>query len=358
MASRKATRIAAAILAVLAVGALGSAAGWYWWTVGRYHETTDDAYVRGEITPISPKVAGYVRELAVEDNQRVQAGDVLLKIDDREFKLAVAEAEARVKETRAAIAGIDARMTLQSAAIEQAAAEVAAAEAELERAKKELGRAKNLLKGNVGTRRRYDEAVAAQRKAEAALRRSRARLEEARQEVRVLESERKRLKAVLARSEAALALAKARLKDTVIVAPVAGVVGNRAVRLGQYVRPGALLMAIVPLNRIWISANYKETQITRMEVGQPAEIAVDTFPGVTLNGRIESFSPASGAEFSLLPPENATGNFTKIVQRIPVKIVLDADNPLAGKLRPGMSVEVTVDTRENAHAETLAQEAR
>ncbi len=358
MASRKATRVAIAVLVLSVVGALGAAGGWYWWTVGRYHETTDDAYVQGEITPISPKVAGYVRALAVEDNQPVQAGDVLLRIDDREFRLAVDEAEARVAETKAALANVEARMTLQSAMIEQAEAGVAAAEAEAERAAKELARAKNLLKNNVGTRRRYDDAVAARRKAEAGLKRARAQLREARQEVRVLESERKRLKAVLARSEAALALAKTRLADTVITAPVSGVIGNRAVRLGQYVRPGALLMAVVPLGKVWIEANYKETQLAQMRVGQPAEIAVDAFPGVRLRGRIESFSPASGAEFSLLPPENATGNFTKIVQRIPVKIALDADNPLAGRLRPGMSVEVTVNTRRPAHAGAQAREAR
>ncbi len=353
MALGKATKILAAVLAVSILSAALAAAGWYWWTVWRYLEGTDDAYLQGEVTPIRAKVAGYVRELLVTDNRPVKAGDVLLRIDDREFRLAVAEAEARIAETRAALANVDARITLQGATIAAAAADLTAAQAELERATKELERARNLLRSNAGTRRRYDQALADQRKAEAVVERSRARLRQARQEIHVLESERARLQAVLAENRAALDLARTHLADTVIVAPLAGVVGNRAVRVGQYVQPGSLLMAIVPLDRVWVEANFKETQLTRMRVGQPAEVTIDAYPQVVLTGCVDSFSPASGAVFSLLPPENATGNFTKIVQRIPVKILVDAGGPLAGRLRPGMSVEVTVDTRGGAGTDRI-----
>ena len=357
MAARKAPKILAAILAV-SVAVVGlSAAGWYWWTVGRYHETTDNAYARGEITPISPKVAGYVRALRVADNQRVTAGEVLLRIEDQEFRLAVAEAKARVSAAKAAVANAAARIVLQGSVIEQAAADITVAEAELVRADQELARARELARKKFGTRQKYDLVEADRRKANAKLRRSRAKLGEARLEIGVLKSARDRLSAALAQSEASFGLAKTRLADTVVTAPISGIVGNRSVRLGQYVRPGNLLMAIVPLENVWVVGNFKETQLTRMRVGQSAEITVDSFPGVVLRGRVDSVSPASGSRFSLLPPENATGNFTKIVQRIPVKIVLDAGNALAGKLRPGMSVEVTVDTRREAHTGAQAREA-
>ncbi len=358
MVPRKAGKILAVVLGASLVVAATAAAGWYWWTVGRYLEATDDAYVQGEVTPIRPKVAGYVRELLVEDNRLVKAGEVLLRIDDREFRLAVAEAEARLDETRAGLANVEARLDLQDAVIAEAAADVAAAEAERERANKELERARDLLRSKVGTRRRYDEALAGQRKAEAAVRRSRARLEQARQRIRVLESERARLRGILAENRAALDIARTRLADTTIVAPLTGVVGNRAVHPGQYVQPGALLLAIVPLERVWIEANFKETQLARMQAGQPVEITVDAYPDMVLSGCVDSFSPASGAVFSLLPPENATGNFTKIVQRIPVKILVDTGDLPGGRLRPGMSVEVTVDTRRHAGAGLPAEEAR
>ncbi len=345
MARARLLKTAVVLLLILAGSSALALGGRYWWTTWRYLETTDDAYVEGEITPVIPKVAGYVQELRVTDHQPVKAGDILLRIDDHEFRLAVDQAKARLEATRAALASARSRLELQETLIAQASAGVAAAEAELERADKEFQRARDLLRSRAGTRARFDEARAARRKAEAMLEQARMRLQAERQQVRILEAERSRLEAAVDSDRAALALARTRLADTIIKAPVSGIVGNRAVRDGQYVRPGTLLMAIVPLDGVWIEANYKETQLTRMHVGQPAEIAVDSFPDVTIRGHVQSFSPASGAEFSLLPPENATGNFTKIVQRIPVKIVIDGENPLHGRLRPGMSVEVTVDTR-------------
>ena len=352
-------RISRKIIVVpVALLALGAAVwfGWNWWTVSRYLQSTDNAYVRGDVTPISPKIAGYVNELLVEDNQFVEAGAVLLRIEDREFRLAVADAEARIAETEAAIANTEARIARQGSVIEQTAAGIVAAQAELDRAASDLVRARELQERSAGTQQRYDLAEADHSKAAAALRRSLAEHDEARQEIAVLESERGRLLAILAQGQVALDLAGTRLADTVVTAPVSGVVGNRVVRLGQYIRPGALLMAIVPLEQVWVEANFKETQLTRMSVGQPVEITVDTYPDLTLSGTVESFSPASGAVFSLLPPENATGNFTKLVQRIPVRIVLDNRFLPVNSLRPGMSVEVTVDTGTESPAGALAQE--
>jgi len=352
-------QIAKRIVGVVVVsGALAAAAffGWEWWTVGRYLQTTDNAYVRGDVTPISSKVAGYVRELKVEDNQRVEIGDVLVRIEDREFRLAVADAQARVAETEAAIANVTDRIARQESVIEQALADVQVAEAERRRADKELKRARELFKRKVGTPQRFDTAQADLEKAVALVSRGNAKYQETRQQTKVLKSERERLSATLAQHKVALDLAGTRLADTVVKAPIAGTVGNRAVRFGQYVQPGMLLMAIVPLAHVWLEANFKETQLTTMAVGQPVEITVDTYPDLILSGRVQSVSPASGAVFSLLPPENATGNFTKLVQRIPVKIVLDGGLPLADSLRPGMSVQVTVDTRAGSSAGALAQE--
>ncbi len=347
-------RIAAGIALLVAV-AIGGRYLWAWWLVERRLETTDNAYVRGEITPVSPKVPGYVAELLVDDNQTVQRDQVLLRIEDQEYRLAVAEAEAGLEKARAALANNRAQLRRQQAVIGQARAGVAAAEAELARATKELTRARRLLKSGSDTRQRLDFAEAAERTAVAVLDERRAGLQAAERQTGVLESETARLKAVVAERQAALDLARTRLADTVVRAPVSGVVGNRVVRRGQYVRPGTLLMAVVPLDRVWVEANFKETQLTHMRAGQPVRIKVDMFPSVRLDGRVASFSPASGAEFSLLPPENATGNFTKLVQRIPVKIAVTGGDDLPGPLRPGMSVVVTVDTRFGAPAGTDRQ---
>lgn len=337
-------KIAMALL-VTATLALGLRFGWQWWLVERRLETTDDAYVRGDITPISTKVAGYVGTLLIDDNQVVRRGQILLRIEDHEFRLAVAESEAGVASARAALANSAARLARQGSVIAAASAAVVATEAELVRADKDLARARALAKTGSGTRQKLDLAEAQKRQAKARLDQARAQLETARRDVAVLETEKARLGAALSEARARLELARTRLADTVITSPVDGVVGNRNVRLGQYVRPGSLLTAVVPLKTVWIEANYKETQLTHMRAGQPVRIKVDMFRGHRLTGRVASFSPASGAEFSLLPPENATGNFTKLVQRIPVKIVLTGGDDLPGPLRPGMSVVVTVDTR-------------
>lgn len=332
-------------LVLLAAALSGaSAGGWYWWTTGRFRQTTDNAYVHADIVRIAPKVAGYVKEVAVGDNQSVAAGDLLVRLDDRDYRARLAEAEAAVAAQGAAIANIDSRLDLQQSLIAQASADIGAAEAEALRSSRDLARTRDLVKDDFVSRQRYDGSVADTGKANAALQRTRAALEAARRQLAVIETEKAQARALLHQAEAALDLARSALEDTEIRAPATGVVGNRGVRVGEYVQPGSLLMALVQLPQVWVEANFKETQVGALTAGQAAEIVVDALPGQILQGRIDSLAPASGAQFSLLPPENASGNFTKIVQRIPVRIALDPDDGAVRNLRPGMSVVVRVDT--------------
>jgi membrane fusion protein (multidrug efflux system) len=322
-----------------------SAGGWYWWTHGRFVETTDNAYVESDISSISPKVAGYIHRLNVVDNQQVRAGDVLAVIDDRDFTARVGQAKAAVAGAQAAIVSTDRKIDLQAALIEQAAAAVESAEAERARAQPEYERYKKMVATNIVGKSDYDRTAADLRKAEAELVRAKAELTAARGQLVVLQAERDEALARLEQDKAALAVAEIDLDNTILRAPVDGVVGNKAVEVGQYVRAGSQLMAVVPLPEVHIVANFKETQLERMRPGQRVEISVDAYPDVTLQGSIESFAPASGAVFSLLPPENATGNFTKIVQRVPVRVAVDQDVARQGLLRPGLSAVVSVDTR-------------
>jgi membrane fusion protein (multidrug efflux system) len=331
-------------LVFLAMVAVAGHYGWQWWTVEQYHESTDNAYVRGEITPISAKIPGYVSSVNVSDNQRIGKGEVLLVIQPAEFEARIAQAHAELATSRTELEILASRRALQPSVIAQAEAEHSIAEAEEARAAQALERSQSLIERGITTRDRHEEAVADASKAEAAMRKAAAALATARKETLVMDAQKLQLEATIKEREAAYVLAEMQLDDTEIRAPIAGVVGNRSVHTGQYVRPGAQLMVLVPLDDVWVVANFKETQLTDMAPGQPVDIEVDTFPGRILKGRVESFSPASGAEFSLLPPENASGNFNKIVQRIPVKIVLEKNNALAGRLRPGMSVVATVIT--------------
>ncbi len=338
MAGRK--RVVLGGLAVAAL--LGAAnAGWGWWTEGRFIESTDDAYVLADIASISAKVAGYVRELRAESNQPVKAGDVLVVLDDSDYRARVDQAAAGVAAQRAALVSNQARLVWQHAVIEQARAGIVSAEAELRRAALELERSRTLAADSWGTRQRLEVATADQAKAAAALSRARAALSAETNQLGVLDAGRHEVEAGLAQAEAQLALARDDLGHTVIRAPLDGVVGNRTVQLGVLARPGVQLMAVVPLGSLYIDANFKETQLRRMRVGQSVRVSVDAYPDRTLAGRVGSLAPASGSRFSLLPPENATGNFTKIVQRVPVRILL----PDAAGLRPGLSVVVGVDTR-------------
>ncbi|CUW38389.1 Putative Multidrug resistance efflux pump(RND efflux pump, membrane fusion protein,45-334) [Magnetospirillum sp. XM-1] len=337
-------------IALAAALALVSVAGWsaYRWSQDwRWMESTDDAYVDGDITAISPKVAGHVVELVARDNRPVAKGDVLLRIDPRDYRARVEEATGQVKARLAQLIQIDDKVAVQEAVVAQSGASISAARAEMVRAKADFERSRRLVREDYVSRQRFDVSQADAARAEAGLTGSGAGLQAARRQLTVLASERHVALAQLEQAKATLSVAETELEATTIRAPLDGVVGNRAVRDGQYVRPGQQLLAVVPLADVWIDANFKETQIGRMKPGNRVEIKVDAFPGAVIGGRVDSFAPASGAKFSLLPPENATGNFTKVVQRIPVRIRVDHDNPLAGQLRPGLSVVVKVDTRES-----------
>src|SRR6266702_3715282 len=339
-------RHAAVIVLVIVVLALGATTGWYWWTAWRFQQSTDDAYVQSDITVISPKIEGYIKDVPVEENQQVAAGQPLIVVDDRDFAAKVAQAEAAVATEEAIVATYVSRLGSQQAMIEQAAATVQSTEADLNRAQLDYKRYTALVTSDFASRQRFETADADSRKADAALGKARAALVAEQSQLAVLRSQKREEEARLVQARAGLQLAKNDLDNTVIRAPVAGIVGNRAGRAGQYVKPGTQLLSLVPLPHVYVTANFKETQLTQMRPGQSAEISVDAYPDQPLTGRIESFAPASGAQFSLLPPDNATGNFTKIVQRVPVRIALPAGGPLARLLRPGLSVTVTVDTRD------------
>ena len=346
------TRIRKRILPVVAALVVAGAGvgGWYWWTIGRFIESTDDAYVHSDTAVISPEIEGYVRAVEVADNQAVKAGDVLVTIDDRDFKARVAAAEADLAAKAAAVQSMAGQITLQQSLIDQAAAAVPRAEADLTLARQDHERYQRLARDDFASEQRFQTATADLKKAEATLAEMQAALASAHNQSAVLQAELAKAEAERRQAEASLELARTDLDRTQIRAPVAGVIGNKGVRVGELVRPGDQLMALVPLPEVYVVANFKETQLDRMRPGQPVEIEVDALPGSRFEGRVESFAPATGSEFSLLPPENATGNFTKIVQRVPVRIAVPADGPLAGLLRPGLSVVASVDTRSPGEA--------
>ncbi|HVH82278.1 MAG TPA: HlyD family secretion protein [Stellaceae bacterium] len=327
---------------LLAAGAYG---GWQWWHAWRFLQSTDDAYVASDISLISPKIEGYINEVRAENNQRVAAGQVLFVIDDSDFKAKVAQASAVVASEEAMIATFDTRYAYQLAMISQASAAMHAAEAEVNRANLDQQRYAALVTSEVASRQRHEGAEADAVKAAANLLKAQAAIEAEKQQLAVLKAQKREEEARLLQARATLRLAQNDLDNTVIRAPVDGVVGNRAGQIGQYVKAGTQLLSLVPLPRVYVTANFKETQLTRMRPGQPAQISVDAYPDQVIDGFVESFAPASGAEFSLLPPDNATGNFTKIVQRVPVRIAVPENGPLASLLRPGLSVVVNVDTR-------------
>jgi len=347
--------LVAVALLVLTLGGVG---GWYWWEVLRFRQSTDDAYIQSDVSVISPKIEGYIKKVRVADNQEVAEGAVLFVIDDRDFRAKVAQAEAAIATEEAIIATYESRLKLQQAMIDQAAAVVQSTEADLARAQQDYKRYSSLMTSDFASRQRFEQAEADARKAEAALAKSRAALAGEQNQLAVLRSQQHEEEAKLQQARANLWLAKNDLDNTVIRAPVSGIAGNRAGQVGQYVKPGTQLLSLVPLLQVYVTANFKETQLTRMRPGQVAEVSVDAYPDMTLEGRVESFAPASGAQFSLLPPDNATGNFTKIVQRVPVRIALPASGPLAGLLRPGLSVTVTVETREAGDGVVATAQAR
>ena len=348
--SRQAIRRATLALAIT-LGIAGTAYyGHDYWTSGRYLVSTDDAYVKADSTIIAPKVSGYVAQVLAGDNQKVEAGQLLAKIDDRDFRTALNQARADVTASEAAIRNLDAQIELQEPLIQQQTAEVDAAEANLKFAQEERTRYDALMKSGSGTVQRAQQTDAALRAQSAQLQQGKAGLLAANKKVEVLATERAKAVAQLDRARAVEQQAALNLSYTEITAPVSGTIGARSLRVGQFVQAGTQLMAVVPLDAVYVVANFKETQLTHVRNGQPVEVTIDSFHGTRLKGHVDSLSPASGLEFALLPPDNATGNFTKIVQRVPVKIVFD-EQSLKGLLRPGMSAVPTVNTRAAATSE-------
>ena len=359
MTRRKAVKRAAMAIGAAAVLIAAGNFGWNWWTVGRFQEASDDAYLQADYTAVAPKVSGYIVKVLVTDNQHVSAGQVLARIDPRDFKTALNQTKAEMNAAHGSVANLTAQIVLQRSIVDQAIADLQADSAAWTFARQDHRRYAALMTTGAGTVQRAEQAEEKLREATARLQHDRAALIAARQKITVLKTARDTAAAILEQKRAAAHQAELNLGYTTITSPIDGVVGARSLRLGAYVQAGTQLMAIVPLHAVYVVANFKETQLTNVRAGEPATIEVDTFPGKRIAGRVDSLSPASGLEFALLPPDNATGNFTKIVQRIPVKITLDPGSQLLGMLRAGMSVEASIDTKttataEGAHAERVS----
>ncbi|HZE55632.1 MAG TPA: HlyD family secretion protein [Bradyrhizobium sp.] len=348
------------LMAGAAVAVLAGAA-WYgfdYWTVGRYLVSTDDAYVKADNTTVAPKVSGYLHEVLIGDNEHVRAGQVLARIDQRDFNVALDQARADVAAAHAAILSKQAQLGVQQAVIDAARATVDVDKATVTFAAQENKRYSDLAATGFGSVQNAQQAQARNAGAEAAIARDTANLASAVKQVDLLKAEIVQANAALTRAQALQSQAELNLEYTSIVAPIDGVVGNRSLRVGQFVQAGTQLMSVVPVTGAYVVANFKETQLTDVRKGQAVEIAVDTFPGQIVHGHVDSIAPASGQEFALLPPDNATGNFTKVVQRIPVKIALELDEGSAVELRPGMSVIPTIETKSQARIRQAAAALR
>ena len=304
--------------------------------------STDNAYVRGDVTPISPKITGFVVDVAIRDNQKVAAGQILYRIEDNDYRARAGQAKAALAGKRAAIVNLESRLKLQEAAIEQAQAALEGAQADADRAGKDFARSTDLFKSGTATQANVDLTRSSNLGAISRLSQAKANLVAAHAQTDVLESQRPQLLADIEGAVAALRLADIDVESTIIRAPADGYVAERQARVGQLVKPGTSLIAFVETSR-WVVANFKETQLAGMRAGDPATIEIDGLPDVTYKGHIESFSPASGAQFALLPPDNATGNFTRIVQRVPVRITLDENQSGLDRLLPGMSARVAIE---------------
>jgi membrane fusion protein (multidrug efflux system) len=348
---RRLALIGAAFLIV--AGAAGTY-GYHWWTVGRFIESTDDAYVGAHNTTLAAKVAGYVSTIAVEDNTRVHAGDVIATIDDGDYQLAAEAARDKVSTQQATVERIGHQIVAQQAAVDQTKAQLASADAGGKRAQLELDRQQSLAQRDFASRQTLEQSQSSRDQAVASVQSAQAALDGAQANVDVLKAQQQEAARTLEELKSALAKAERDLSFTVIRAPVDGVIGNRAVQTGDYVQTGQRLASLVPLDEVYVDANFKETQLAHLHPGQKVEINVDALPDHAIEGTVTSLAPASGAVFSLLPPDNATGNFTKIVQRLPVRISVPAQIAAEGRLRPGMSVVVEVNTKADASATRTA----
>ncbi|MFJ2991114.1 HlyD family secretion protein [Pandoraea sp. NPDC087047] len=331
------------MLAVAVIAALGY--GTYWWTTARYLESTDDAYVGGDVTVLGPKVPGYIAQVLVTDNQAVHAGDVLVRLDDRDYRAALAKAEGEVAAQQALLANLDATARLQTAVIAQARASVVAVTADARRAHDDQVRYQDLVAKSAVSVQSAQKADADYKQIAANRERAEAAAVAAERQLDVIATQKQQAQAGLAQAVAQRDIARLNLEDTVLRAPVDGTVGNRRARTGAYAQAGTQLLAVVPAHGLWVDANFKEGQLARLRPGMPVKIEADVLPGRVFHGRVASLAPATGAQFSVLPPENATGNFTKIVQRVPVRVQLDDGDGRLGTLRPGLSVTAEVDAR-------------
>ena len=318
----------------------------HWWFIGRHFETTDNAYVQGDITRVSSQLAAQVTEVQVTDNQTVEAGELLVRLDDRDFTTALAQARANLATREAEHLQAQAQLKRQDSLIEAAQATVEARKAEQRRIELDIQRILPLRQSGYASEEQLSNFRAQLDVAKAQVRGAEAELQTQTLSKDTLSADIERLSALIQAAQSEVTAAEIDLSRTEIRAPVPGRVGRRSVRIGLNVQPGEHLLAIVPAQDLWVQANFKETQIKRMHQGQTVTLTLDAFDDQPLQGSIDSLFPASGAQFSVLPPDNATGNFTKVVQRIPVKIVIDNDNPLSQKIRPGMSVLVKVDLRD------------
>lgn len=330
-------RIGLIVLGTVTLGLL------YWFFFVRGIETTDNAYIRGNVTVLSSKVGGYVVDVLIKDNQHVKKGDIIATIDPRDYKARLDQAEGEAEALKARLKTLDNQYKAQESVIKEAMAGVAAAQATLDRTQKGYNRTKSLIKDGAISEQLFDQSLSDQKNATAALQRSQAIQEAAKSQLLVVQGQIEEAIAQLKKVQAAVKLAEIDLENTTIVAPKDGIIGNRGVQVGQLARPGMAMVYLIPDNEIWVEANFKETQIQSMKPGQSVKVSVDSLSGIKFHGKVDSIAPASGAEFSILPPENATGNFTKIVRRIPVKLVFDKETNLS-LLKPGMSTFVSVRT--------------
>jgi len=345
--AKKKRSVRSLLLPIIGLGLLGAGA-WYgydYWTDGRFMISTDDAYVQADMSFVSPKISGYVDKVLVSENQKVKAGDPLLTIDDGDYKIAVAQAEAQIATLAKTLERIDAQTKAAQASLQQAQAQKVADQAAADNAARAQDRAAQLLKTHVGTQAQLDDAQTALDQAKAALVGADAQIAAAQANIGVLEAQRAESASTLASLQLSHDKAARDLSFTVLKAPYDGVVGNRSVEQGDLVSPGQKLAVVVPMDKLYIVGNFKETQLGRLVPGEKVRITVDAIDGQSFEGTVSSLAPASGAVFSLLPPENATGNFTKVVQRVPVRIDVPADVLTTGKLRAGLSVIVAADSR-------------
>jgi membrane fusion protein (multidrug efflux system) len=335
----------------LALLLCATAWGVHWWTVGRFIESTDDAYLQADSMTVAPKVSGYVAEVYVNENQAVSAGEPLVRLDNRVYQAVFGQATATIAARKADVARGEAELLQQRANIAQVRAQLQGAQESEEYAAEQVRRYEPLVLTGAETEERLAELRNAHRQAAATLAIDSAALQVAERQTASTQAQIEQARAQLEATAANARQAQLDMQDTIVRSTLAGRIGDRAVRVGQYVQPGTRLMTIVPVQDLYIEANFKETQVGLMRAGQPATIRVDALPGTDLHGTVASFSPGTGSQFALLPPQNATGNFTKIVQRVTVRVRLDAGKETRSVLVPGLSVTVRVDTRSGREAE-------